>query len=370
MVEKGIGLAISGGGFRATLFHLGAFWRLNELGYLKKMTRICSVSGGSITAALLGMKWNSLKFNQNDVATNFEDQVVHPLKKFCSQNIDVPAVLGGWLSAFKSPGDIITRRYDRLFKGATLAQLPTDDQGPRFIIYATNLQTGVSFRFSRPYLGDYRIGLLDHPQVSLAVAVAASSAFPPVLTPIMLKTNPNAWRKTKGANLYHQVDFRKEIYLSDGGVYDNLGLEAVWDRYETVLVSDAGSPFNTQKKPWLLKFSQLKKMLRVLDITINQTRALRKRQLISEFKNHVRGGSYWGIATHIDNYKLSNAVVKDNSTTASLQKIRTRLDKFSEKEQGQLINWGYALADAALRRHVIKESIPAGTWPIPKYALG
>ena len=46
-------LALSGGGFRALLFHLGALMRLNEIGYLSKLQRIVSVSGGSIAAAYL-----------------------------------------------------------------------------------------------------------------------------------------------------------------------------------------------------------------------------------------------------------------------------------------------------------------------------
>jgi NTE family protein len=48
--EEGIALCLSGGGYRAMLFHLGALWRLNELGYLPTLARISSVSGGSITA--------------------------------------------------------------------------------------------------------------------------------------------------------------------------------------------------------------------------------------------------------------------------------------------------------------------------------
>src|ERR1035437_6460162 len=52
--SEGIGLCLSGGGYRAMLFHLGALWRLNELGYLPKLNRISSVSGGSITAGVLG----------------------------------------------------------------------------------------------------------------------------------------------------------------------------------------------------------------------------------------------------------------------------------------------------------------------------
>ena len=49
-LEDSVALCLSGGGYRAMLFHLGALWRLNELGYLKKLARISSVSGGSITS--------------------------------------------------------------------------------------------------------------------------------------------------------------------------------------------------------------------------------------------------------------------------------------------------------------------------------
>jgi NTE family protein len=47
-VQPGIGLALSGGGFRATLFHCGALWCLNELGYLPKLNRISSVYAQSL----------------------------------------------------------------------------------------------------------------------------------------------------------------------------------------------------------------------------------------------------------------------------------------------------------------------------------
>ena len=54
---------------------------------------------------------------------------------------------------------------------------PADGSGPRFVISA-NLQTGVLWRFSRPYMADYKMGRVIAPTVSLAAAVAASSAFP------------------------------------------------------------------------------------------------------------------------------------------------------------------------------------------------
>jgi NTE family protein len=55
--EERIALCLSGGGYRAMLFHLGALWRLNDAGMLPELKRISSVSGGSITAAVLGLKW-------------------------------------------------------------------------------------------------------------------------------------------------------------------------------------------------------------------------------------------------------------------------------------------------------------------------
>jgi NTE family protein len=78
------GLALSGGGFRATLFHLGTLWRLNELGYLKKIDRISSVSGGSITSGVLALHWPKLQF-ANRIATNLHDEIVTPQRTSCRQ---------------------------------------------------------------------------------------------------------------------------------------------------------------------------------------------------------------------------------------------------------------------------------------------
>ena len=61
--EEGIALCLSGGGYRAMLFHVGALWRLNDAGYLPKLTRISSVSGGSITAGVMAMNWAKLDFD-------------------------------------------------------------------------------------------------------------------------------------------------------------------------------------------------------------------------------------------------------------------------------------------------------------------
>jgi hypothetical protein len=62
-----------------------------------------------------------------------------------------------------------------------------EDTNPRFVINATNVQTAVIWRFSRNYIGDYLMGLVERPDVSLGTAVPASSAFPPALSPMALQ---------------------------------------------------------------------------------------------------------------------------------------------------------------------------------------
>src|SRR5437763_16953031 len=78
--RDGVGLALSGGGYRAMLFHAGALWRLNELGWLPKLTTVSSVSGGSIAAGVLAHAWQRLYFGDDGVAENFGKEVVQPLR--------------------------------------------------------------------------------------------------------------------------------------------------------------------------------------------------------------------------------------------------------------------------------------------------
>ena len=56
----GVALCLSGGGYRAMLFHVGVVWRLHDAGWLKRLDRVSSVSGGSITAGALALAWPQL----------------------------------------------------------------------------------------------------------------------------------------------------------------------------------------------------------------------------------------------------------------------------------------------------------------------
>lgn len=372
------GLALSGGGYRAMLFNLGSVWRLNEMGWLRRIDMVTSVSGGSILNGVLATRWARLAWDAAGVATNFRQLVAEPVREMSRRTVDVVAGLEGMASFFSSIADKVTECYDDvLFQGARLPDVPAFDPGrtPRFLFYATSLQTGSSVRIEKKRLADYRIGEIPDPDLPMARVVAASSAFPPVLSPVELEFDPGDWRELEGAYLYGNDALRRRMVLTDGGVYDNMGLEALWDRCDTVLVSDAGAPLDVEDDPHV---DWVRQPIRVLNIVTEQTRALRRRALMREFQQTQHDGSvpggapskkgtYWGIRTHIDAYG-SNSLVKDNDTTAALQRIRTRLDTFTQREQGQLINWGYALTDAAMRRWV-DPAHGVGSWPVPEHAL-
>ncbi len=360
--EAGTGLCLSGGGYRAMLFHLGSLWRLLELGYLKDLDRISSVSGGSITAAVLGLRWDLLS-GSNWAVQAFQQAVVEPIRRLAGKTIDLKAVLCG-LFLPGSISDRLTRIYRReLFGAASLQDLPAK---PRFTLNATNVGSAVLWRFARPYMADYRVGEVPLPQVPLALAVAASSAFPPILSPAILKLDPQSFTPHSGEDL-QEPPYTSRAVLSDGGVYDNLGLEPVWKRYRTILVSDAGARIAPAPRPAI---NWLSHIIRVLNVIDSQVRSLRKRALIAAYEAQLRSGTYWGIGTNIADYELQDALICPFPQTLALARVPTRLAAMEPALQERLINWGYAVCDAAMRRWVAPGAAPPAGFPYPGSGLG
>ncbi len=360
--RAGIALCLSGGGYRAMLFHLGALWRLNELAYLPRLARISSVSGGSITAGLVGHRWKRLAF-LNDKATQFHTEIVTTIRSLASRTIDVGVVLKGVLLP-GNIGDKVVASYNRfLFEHATLQDLPDT---PRFVINATNVQSGALWRFSKPYMWDWRVGKVANPSTELAVAVAASSAFPPVLSPARLQLKTSDFEPGTGIDL-QKPPFTEDIFLTDGGVYDNLGLETAWKVYDTILVSDGGGKMAPDPEPHT---DWVRHALRINDLIDNQVRSLRKRQVIGSFQSAERKGTYWGIRSDVASYPAPAALPCPALQTAALAEYPTRLADVPDLTQERLINWGYAICDAAMRAHVAPTAeVPAG-FPYPDAGVG
>lgn len=381
-MDKKIGLALSGGGYRATLFALGSLTRLNELGMLPKINTITSVSGGAIAAGYLACKWDKLQFEENsDIAVNFTKEVAEPLIEFCNKAIDVPSVLTGLISIKETIGDKVSRKYDLfLYKNKLLKDVAISQNAPEFVFYGTNYDTGVSVQITKKYLSDYRIGKAKNHNITLAKAVAISSSFPPFFAPIVLDGSKWEWSKTEYSDLYDIERLRRKLMLCDGGLYDNMGIEKLWktgkyQKYATVLVCDSGAPLQTPyeyKKSIAGKLKQLirwrknwgSQFIRMNDIMINQQRALRKRQLMKNYvSSESYNGAYWGIDVDIESYPNVQPLVKFDNKYKSLADLPTQLRPFSDVDRDSLINWSYALTDTALRSRYNDSLEPATKLP-------
>jgi NTE family protein len=360
----GIGLCLSGGGYRAMLFHVGGLMRLNEAGYLPRLDRISSVSGGSIAAGVLGSRWHSLRFSASGVADNFADQVLEPLRRLASRTLDVRSVLRGLLTPGLTINGCLTAGYRRaLFGRRTLQDLP---DRPHFVFNATSLQSGDLWRFSKPAEGDWRVGEIASPTTELAVAVAASSAFPPVLSPATLALGTAMQAGDQDRELGH-TPYTTRAVLADGGVYDNLGLETVWKKFDTVLVSDGGGHMADIPRPGRLWISQFVRVLHVID---NQVRDLRKRQAVTSFADGQRKGAYWGIRSHVRDFGLGDPIADPaDAVIEALAAVPTRLARLDRLTQERLVNWGYLIGDTALRRW-LDPSQTRGSFPFPDAGLG
>lgn len=361
--EPGLALCLSGGGYRAMLFHVGALWRLNELKLLIKIRRISSVSGGSITAGALGANWRELRRDPADPdrfdQATFEKALVHPIRRVAEQTIDVKAIGWGLVSPWRSISDEVACYYRRyLFGDKTLQDLPDE---PRFVINATNVKTGALWRFSKPYMADYRVGMVRKPDVPLSVAVAASSAFPPFLSPVSLKLDPTAFDAGIPSE-FASPEYRSEAVLTDGGVYDNLGIETAWKRYDTILVSDGGRNMAADPAP---NTDWARHSYRLIELLSQQISNLRQRQLVEAFQADIRRGALWSIRTPIAKYGLADTLNCPPDHTAELAETPTRLACLPSPVQERLINWGYAACDAAVRRYFLSDASVPASFPYP-----
>ena len=218
-------------------------------------------------------------------------------------------------------------------------------------------------------LADYRVGVVRSPTVELAAAVAASAAFPPVLSPLHLEVDAASYAAPTGrpSEDLHREPFMTDVVLTDGGVYDNLGLETAWKRYQTILVSDGGGKMQAEAEP---KSDWARHAIRINEIIDNQVRSLRKRQLIGSFETKLRAGTYWSVRSDITDYQVPDALPCPPEKTIVLAEIDTRLQRLEPVVQERLINWGYAICDAAMRKWV-DATLPAPSgFPYPASGVG
>ena len=364
-IEEITGFCLSGGGYRAMLFHTGAIFRMNQLGLLMSLKRVSSVSGGSMTtAAALALAYPKFKYDaagrvpEADLTSTF----LKPVLDQANDSIDVGAAFGG-INPFSSAAKEAGKSYEKnITKGAKLAQVTAS---PTFVFNATSLMTGAVVRFRSDYIADYHIGTMTGLDVPLSQVVAASAGFPPVLSPTVIDIS-SAKSDPKTAGPLAREPFIKKAVLTDGGVYDNLGSETVWKRCRNILVSNAGKPFGFEDEP---KHNWLEQSLRIIDIVMDQAEDLRERILVHAYEIGARNGAMWGLTSGLNKPEERPSMLTKEEFDAA-QAVPTRLTKFSKSDQALLLKAGYAHAASRIRKYFPPErggpaDVPDGVPPAP-----
>ena len=352
-----IGLALSGGGIRATVFHLGILARFASQSLLENITFLSTVSGGSLAIALVWVTSD----RSWPTSEKFLKQCVPNTRKLTTERDLQSAYISQTLL---SPWRLVHGRASvlgRVLHGTwglqdKLSELPDN---PRWIINATCYETGKNWRFMRKRMGDYVAGYVISPRLSVAEAVAASAAVPALIGSLALRTDAYNWQKfdRAGKAIPHEIEF-STLHLWDGGVYDNLGVEALFkpaggyrEGLDFLVISDASSPLGTQDRGPLAP-------LRLLRIATDQVRSLRSRTLVAHLQENRGSGVYLKIGNTEERiYQEAARPLPANWSASDTLKLReveiaakmnTTLRRISNTEFDLLYHHGYQVADATL----------------------
>ncbi len=249
-----VALTFSGGGTRAAAFAYGVLeeLRATPIGggrtLLDEVDVISSVSGGSFTAAYLGL------FGQEALFADFRKAVLYRnIESDLTLRVFAPWNWPRLLSPFFGRADLADEYYDtHIFQGRRFADLPK--KRPFIVLNATDIARGAQFSFTQDQFDPMCSDLSD---VHVSRGVTASSAFPIAFTPLTFKNygkelcdyqappwvalaeqgdfdaNPERYALAGTWRSYEDAERRQFIHLSDGGLSDNIGLRAV----ETAITS-------------------------------------------------------------------------------------------------------------------------------------
>ena len=278
-VNGAIALCLSGGGLRATLFHLGVVRALRAggagaAGRLAYVSEIYAVSGGSILAVHMLLNWERYTGNDEEFARvegeivrfagrNMRDRILRRwilfrpiglIAELLSKLPTLGRVLGGWDGLFSRTW-WLQHEYETLARGLCFSALDPGQTAPLTHFLTTSFTTGelCSFSGDRFEIEEREAEDGSEPATTpcghlrLSLAVAASSAFPPMFPPITVTDDFLA-------NPISEA-FSKRLCLSDGGVFDNLGIEKFLKTSRrnaahpaTLIISDAGGSFRASSE--------------------------------------------------------------------------------------------------------------------------
>jgi NTE family protein len=321
-----IALALSGGGHRAAAFHLGVLSFLAKKNLVERVEVVSSTSGGSILAAVLFQEAAVQKTAAQEAVVKYEGKLTWPSSE-ALLSLRVPRAEA--LIVNKSlENDFIKRMFHPVswLKFGHRANLMADvirqswgvsktmkdlPDKPSWIINGTANVSGSRWFVRKTVncqMGSEDIGLADASDFPIADAIALSAAYPGVIGPYRLAMDEYQWRYAESAeegieksteDNQNLVQSKKGLYLSDGGLYDNLGIEPLFNLEQSslaypetdfLIVSDAGS--SLQRKRLAPVWRPLLRIRRLINVINQQVRVLRLRTLLPFFKSHPDKGLY------------------------------------------------------------------------------
>lgn len=406
--EIKFGLALSGGGFRASLFHVGVLARLAEMDLLRKIDVISSVSGGSIIGAYYYLKVKALLEKKPEAgAADAPDKEAY-IRMVGEMETDfLTAVQKNMrMRTFLDPGKNARMMGEDYSNTDRLAELLTDyfykplrpknadeflndliplksipilpamgalsfkTKVPFLIINATTLNTGHLWQFTGVSVGeqqtDYRtdhepVGYLKKFRIddelstieqrkilyniTLGQAVAASSCVPGILEPLNIR------------HLYREDNMPLTARLVDGGLVDNQGLASLYSENCThIICSDASDILKLQPDP---SPQFLNVARRANDILMDRIRNKSLTRLL-EYGSGRYALFYLG-----DHLTRNDIFPKDSEQIVrALSKIRTDMDSFTDMEAYTLMYYGYELSGKALQADdfdLMEDGLPDAT---------
>lgn len=351
-----IGLALSGGGIRAAVFHLGVLKFLATKGRLESVSGISTVSGGSLGIGLVYTLNNHIWPTSPEFLTN-----VMPSAR---QTITSKSLL----SLRVAPWLVIRHPIQTLFERAKLLSHQLQSQwkvsgtigevGPEPIwhINTTNYETGKNWRFSQRVTGDWKFGRTRQSDFSLADALAASAAVPYAIGALRLSVPADGWHASNPATgeLLEPIQPPlKRVRLWDGGVYENLGIEPLYKPgrglidCSKLIVSDAGAALqNTWGRA---NSGGLPMSPRLFDLSSDQIRSLRARVIIEQFAAN-RSGLWLQMGKSVETFSAAtgyNPVAEQymgDEDVANIASEPTHLRKLSEERFDAICRLGYETA--------------------------
>lgn len=355
-----LGLALSGGGFRASIFHLGVIRRLEELGIMPSVNVISSVSGGSIIAAYYVIQMEELLRERRkeieagrditEIRVELFEEIAREFFRAVDHNLRTRAMV---FAPFYHPiaflkmlrpgynrSNIIQAEFDRWFyRDNTLDQLPSVVReldgassylaGPKLVLNTTSLLTGQRKVFCRePISGIKDLTKVNTNVLPLSRIVGASAGVPGLFPPTLVSGK----------------------LLVDGGVSDNQGLEGLWqEACDTLIISDASGQMELVHR---LKSTLVPVLLRTNSIFQFQIRTKLIDELLrwQDQNPSEREFAFVHLFLNLkDRPEVEQRVPSEY--IPGLARIRTDLDQFSFIEREALMYHGYTLIDGQLKKH-------------------